>query len=223
MVFAQLFIFAVAVAATKAGVIGGVASSYSSGAGPVAPLGFGGAGHVGFGGAGHLGYGAGHLGVGHIAGPSALGHGGVFGAGPALALGGLGHGGLDTYAYPKYSYNYGVADGLTGDQKSQHEVRDGGVVKGQYSLVEPDGSVRVVDYAADDVNGFNAVVKKIGPSLHAAPVHAAPVIAAPLAAGHGFAGAGYGAGLGAGLGAGHGYLGGGAGHGFLGKGYGHPW
>lgn len=32
--------------------------------------------------------------------------------------------------------------------------------------MEPDGSVRVVEYVADDKNGFNAVVKKIGPSLH---------------------------------------------------------
>lgn len=50
--------------------------------------------------------------------------------------------------------------------KSQHEVRDGDVVKGQYSLVEPDGSVRTVDYTADDHNGFNAIVSKSGPSLH---------------------------------------------------------
>lgn len=86
-------------------------------------------------------------------------------------------------AHPKYSYNYGVADGITGDQKSQHEVRDGDVVKGSYSVVEPDGSLRVVEYAADDINGFNAVVKKIGPSVHAAPVRIAPVVhAAPVAA-----------------------------------------
>lgn len=58
-------------------------------------------------------------------------------------------------------------------------------MKGSYSVVEPDGSVRVVDYAADDINGFNAVVKKIGPSVHAAPVHAAPVHL-----GHGYAGYG---------------------------------
>lgn len=42
---------------------------------------------------------------------------------------------------------------MTGDVKSQSEHRDGGFVKGQYSLVEPDGSVRTVDYTADDVNG----------------------------------------------------------------------
>jgi hypothetical protein len=85
----------------------------------------------------------------------------------------------DTYSHPKYSFNYGVQDGLTGDVKSQSEVRDGGVVKGQYSLVEPDGSVRTVDYTADDVHGFNAVVSKSAPTVH----HAAPVhhVAAPVA------------------------------------------
>lgn len=56
-------------------------------------------------------------------------------------------------SHPHYSYNYGVHDGHTGDVKSQHESRDGDVVKGQYSLVEPDGSVRTVDYTADDHNG----------------------------------------------------------------------
>ncbi|VEN46137.1 unnamed protein product, partial [Callosobruchus maculatus] len=75
-------------------------------------------------------------------------------------------------AHPKYQFNYGVADGLTGDHKTQSEVRDGGHVKGSYSVAEPDGTLRVVEYAADDVNGFNAVVKKIGPQIHP---HHAPV------------------------------------------------
>lgn len=88
-------------------------------------------------------------------------------------------------SYPKYQYNYGVADSHTGDVKSQHEVRDGDVVKGQYSLVEPDGSVRTVDYTADDHNGFNAVVTKSGPNVHAV-AHAAPVAVAhaPVAVAH---------------------------------------
>lgn len=64
-----------------------------------------------------------------------------------------------------------MADGHTGDQKSQYETRDGDVVKGQYSLVEPDGTVRTVDYTADPHNGFNAVVTKSG---HPAPAYAAP-------------------------------------------------
>lgn len=52
-------------------------------------------------------------------------------------------------------------------------------------MVEPDGSVRVVDYAADDVNGFNAVVKRIGPAHHAAPVVHAPVPAPHKYGGYG--------------------------------------
>ncbi|XP_057666517.1 cuticle protein 21-like [Diorhabda carinulata] len=75
----------------------------------------------------------------------------------------------DYYSHPKYAFKYGVHDPSTGDVKSQKEVRDGDVVKGQYSLVEPDGSVRTVDYVADPVNGFNAVVSKSGPSVHVVP------------------------------------------------------
>ncbi|KAL4710441.1 hypothetical protein ACJJTC_008843 [Scirpophaga incertulas] len=47
-------------------------------------------------------------------------------------------------AYPKYEYTYSVADGHTGDNKSQQESRDGDVVKGSYSFHEADGSVRTV-------------------------------------------------------------------------------
>ena len=61
---------------------------------------------------------------------------------------------------PSYSYSYDVHDTTTGDSKSQEETREGDVVRGSYSLVEPDGSIRRVDYTADDVNGFNAVVRK---------------------------------------------------------------
>lgn len=64
------------------------------------------------------------------------------------------------------------------------------MVKGQYSLVEPDGSVRTVDYTADDHNGFNAVVTKSGPSVHAAPVVAHAPVAVAHAAPLGYAHAG---------------------------------
>uniref|UniRef100_A0A182QLK6 Uncharacterized protein n=1 Tax=Anopheles farauti TaxID=69004 RepID=A0A182QLK6_9DIPT len=73
---------------------------------------------------------------------------------------------VDYYAPPKYAFKYGVNDFHTGDVKSQHETRDGDVVKGQYSLVEPDGSVRTVDYTADKHSGFNAVVHKTAPVSH---------------------------------------------------------
>ncbi|XP_054085147.1 cuticle protein 19 isoform X2 [Zeugodacus cucurbitae] len=81
---------------------------------------------------------------------------------------------VDYYNHPKYAFNYGVADHTTGDVKSQHETRDGDVVKGQYSLVEPDGSIRTVDYTADPINGFNAVVTKSGPTVHAQALVPAP-------------------------------------------------
>ncbi|KAF6199439.1 hypothetical protein GE061_007465 [Apolygus lucorum] len=80
-------------------------------------------------------------------------------------------------AHPAYKFEYGVADGHTGDVKSQSEVRDGDVVKGSYSLVEPDGSKRIVEYTADDHNGFNAVVHR---EKNAHP-QVAKVIAAPVA------------------------------------------
>jgi len=61
-----------------------------------------------------------------------------------------------------YHFEYGVKDLHTHDIKSQQEVSDGhGNVKGSYSLVEPDGSTRIVEYTADHHSGFNAVVKKI--------------------------------------------------------------
>ncbi|XP_057341784.1 cuticle protein 19.8-like isoform X2 [Microplitis mediator] len=61
--------------------------------------------------------------------------------------------------HPQYSYSYAVADDYT-DNKAQQETRNGDIVQGHYSLVEPDGSRRTVSYAADGVNGFNAVVQK---------------------------------------------------------------
>ncbi|KAF7287960.1 hypothetical protein GWI33_000023 [Rhynchophorus ferrugineus] len=81
---------------------------------------------------------------------------------------------------PQYSFGYDVQDALTGDSKSQIESRNGDIVQGQYSLVDPDGTRRIVDYVADPINGFNAVVRK-APLAVAAPVVAARAVAAPLA------------------------------------------
>ncbi|XP_025197644.1 cuticle protein 7-like [Melanaphis sacchari] len=74
----------------------------------------------------------------------------------------------DHYDAPKpYHFEYGVKDFHTHDIKSQHEVSDGhGNVKGSYSLVEPDGSTRLVEYTADHEHGFNAIVKKIDAPHH---------------------------------------------------------
>ncbi|CAL8108478.1 unnamed protein product [Orchesella dallaii] len=120
--------------------------------------------------------------------------------------------------HPQYNYGYSVSDGLTGDSKTATETRDGDVVQGQYSLVEPDGSVRTVTYTADPVNGFNAVVdrsapavakavvakavapvayahapvaKAVAPLAYAAPVAKAAIAHPGLAYGHGLAGPAY--------------------------------
>ncbi|KAI8039078.1 hypothetical protein M5D96_007793, partial [Drosophila gunungcola] len=62
--------------------------------------------------------------------------------------------------HPQYAFAYNVQDAITGDSKSQQEVRDGDVVKGSYSVVDADGSLRTVFYTADPINGFNAVVQR---------------------------------------------------------------
>ncbi|KAL4112900.1 hypothetical protein QTP88_016619 [Uroleucon formosanum] len=101
------------------------------------------------------------------------------------------------YAPAPYNFEYSVNDPSTYDVKSQSEYSDGnGNVKGSYSLVEADGSTRVVEYTADDYNGFNAEVKKIeggykapysapAPAYKAAPAYkpayAAPAYPAPAA------------------------------------------
>ncbi|XP_025416202.1 larval cuticle protein A2B-like [Sipha flava] len=89
---------------------------------------------------------------------------------------------------PSYSYAYDVHDQLTGDSKSQHESRHGDVVHGSYSLVDPDGTKRTVDYTADPHNGFNAVVTK-EPLVKAYAPAAYPVVKAyaPPEAVHGYA------------------------------------
>nr|QGN67024.1 cuticular protein CP3 [Galeruca daurica] len=104
--------------------------------------------------------------------------------------------------HPQYNFAYDIQDGLTGDSKNQHEVRDGDVVQGSYSLTDADGYRRTVEYTADPIHGFNAVVhreplvqkavvtKTVAPVAYSAPVarfagpvaYGAPVakIAAPL-------------------------------------------
>jgi hypothetical protein len=126
---------------------------------------------------------------------------------------------VDYDAYPQYTYSYGVDDKYTGDHKTAHETRDGDVVKGQYSLVEPDGSVRTVTYTADHINGFNAVVEKSAPTVHAVKKAVVPV--APVApvvkayeGGHGYGHGGFehGGAIGYGAPLAHGYGHGGYAH-----------
>ncbi|KAG5876162.1 hypothetical protein JTB14_027557 [Gonioctena quinquepunctata] len=123
----------------------------------------------------------GGLGIGEYGGYGGLGL--VGGHGVAIA-----RPAVDYYAPAHYDFKYGVQDAHTGDNKQQAEVRVGDTVRGEYSLAEPDGTIRVVKYTADPHNGFNAQVSRIG---HAAHPQVARVVAT-----HGL---GYGA-IGLGLG-----------------------
>ncbi|NP_001166648.1 cuticular protein RR-2 motif 120 precursor [Bombyx mori] len=61
---------------------------------------------------------------------------------------------VDYHAHPQYAFEYKVEDPHTGDNKYQHETRDGDVVKGVYSLHEADGTIRTVEYSADKHSGL---------------------------------------------------------------------
>ncbi|XP_062557981.1 cuticle protein-like [Armigeres subalbatus] len=80
---------------------------------------------------------------------------------------------------PQYSFSYAVSDALTGDQKWQQESRNGDLVQGSYSLVDPDGLQRTVDYVADPIQGFNAAVRREPIGVKA--IAAQPLLAAPVA------------------------------------------
>ncbi|XP_026763782.3 cuticle protein 7-like [Galleria mellonella] len=70
--------------------------------------------------------------------------------------------GIDYHHTPNYNFAYEVNDAHTGDVKNQHELRRGDTVIGQYSLLQPDGIRRTVDYRADDHTGFQATVNNNG-------------------------------------------------------------
>ncbi|TKX27757.1 cuticular protein RR-2 [Spodoptera litura] len=59
-----------------------------------------------------------------------------------------------------YKYSYNIDDPTTGDSKSQHEVRQGDVVTGAYTVLGPDGTKRTVEYTADAKHGFKAVLRE---------------------------------------------------------------
>ncbi|KAF9407797.1 hypothetical protein HW555_012294 [Spodoptera exigua] len=69
-------------------------------------------------------------------------------------------------SHTKYEYKYEVSDHQTGDRKSHWESRDGDKVRGVYTLYEPDGALRTVEYTADAVHGFNAVVRRNEANKH---------------------------------------------------------
>ncbi|XP_055375897.1 uncharacterized protein LOC129608429 [Condylostylus longicornis] len=71
----------------------------------------------------------------------------------------------DLSSHPHYKFSYKVFDPDTGDDKEHKEERDGELVQGEYSLVEPDGSRRTVTYISNGTDGFNAIIKKTAAPL----------------------------------------------------------
>ncbi|XP_012155233.1 cuticle protein 18.6 [Ceratitis capitata] len=88
----------------------------------------------------------------------------------------IGHGGpiaieLEEHSPPQYEFHYSVHDSHTGDVKDQFEHRHGDYVTGRYSLIEPDGQRRVVEYNADPLLGFTAQVHRESPVIRQLPIH----------------------------------------------------
>ena len=75
---------------------------------------------------------------------------------------------------PRYSYGYSVNDAVSGDSKQRQESRDGDVVTGSYTVADPDGRIRHVEYTADKEHGFRATVTYDGEPGPVAIPFAAP-------------------------------------------------
>lgn len=58
------------------------------------------------------------------------------------------------YPQSNYEYKYEVSDHQTGDRKSHWETREGDKVRGAYTVYEPDGALRRVEYSADSIHGL---------------------------------------------------------------------
>ena len=60
----------------------------------------------------------------------------------------------------KYKFEYSVSDPTTGNFQSREEERVADILRGQYSLHDPDGVKRTVIYKVDGPSGFKATVNK---------------------------------------------------------------
>ncbi|XP_014285699.3 uncharacterized protein [Halyomorpha halys] len=66
----------------------------------------------------------------------------------------------------QYDFGYAIDDRASGLVTDRWEEKRGGVVKGAYSLLEPGGSIRTVDYQVDGGGGFRAIVKTVLPGYY---------------------------------------------------------
>ncbi|GAB0096165.1 uncharacterized protein DMENIID0001_116420 [Sergentomyia squamirostris] len=65
---------------------------------------------------------------------------------------------VDYIAKPDYHFAYGVEDPKSHVSQSRKETRHGDAVHGEYTVIDPDGTKRIVKYTADKHNGFQAQI-----------------------------------------------------------------
>jgi len=66
----------------------------------------------------------------------------------------------------EYSFEYGVADNISGSQFGDQESRSGGLTQGQYQVGLPDGRVQTVTYTVDGPSGYVATVEYSGEAVY---------------------------------------------------------
>jgi len=66
----------------------------------------------------------------------------------------------------EYSFEYGVADSISGSQFGDQESRSGGLTQGQYQVALPDGRVQTVTYTVDGPSGYVATVEYSGEAVY---------------------------------------------------------
>jgi hypothetical protein len=66
----------------------------------------------------------------------------------------------------EYSFEYGVADNISGSQFGDQESRSGGLTQGQYQVALPDGRVQTVTYTVDGPSGYVATVEYSGEAAY---------------------------------------------------------
>lgn len=80
----------------------------------------------------------------------------------------------------RYDFRYAVDDAASGVMADRWEMRLGEYVKGAYSLLGPDGKVRIVDYEVDGARGFHAVVRTHYPGETQLTIHPTSLISLKL-------------------------------------------
>jgi hypothetical protein len=53
------------------------------------------------------------------------------------------------YSLPNYNFAYQVHDSKSGSNHGHSEFRNGDAVHGQYTVLDPDGILRIVSYTSD--------------------------------------------------------------------------